>query len=134
MTSCTVINHYYDADTDTERYVSTVIEGVFWEDTRAANMRSSGGADGADSISVIIPFRASYIKPFKTPQSYAVDPSESWTLRPGDYIVKDAHLFSFDAAGFREFEKSTDFIHKITKVDTMDFGSKHMQHWEVGGV
>ena len=134
MTSCTVINHYYDAASDTERYVSTVIDGVFWEDTRAANMRKSGGADGSDSISVVIPFRASYIKPFKTPQAYVVDPTGSWTLRPGDYIVKGSHLFNFDAAGFREFEKSTDFIHKITKVDTFDFGSKCRQHWEVGGM
>lgn len=134
MISCTVINHYYDAASDTERYVSTVIDGVFWEDTRAANMRQSGGADGADSIAVIIPFNADYQKPYKMPQAYAVDPVESWTLRPNDYIVKGAYLFNFDTAGFREFEKSTDYIHKITKVDTMDFGSKHMQHWEVGGM
>lgn len=120
----TVFNKYYDSAAHEEKYKCTVIDALAWQETKAANIVKSGMQD-ADSTMIFIPMgQEGYIKPLQW------DHVNGWTLQSGDVIVKGA----IDHTGTIEdiFTTYDDAI-TITSVDTYDYGSPDMQHWEVSG-
>ena len=121
---CTVFNRYLDKTEHVEKYKRTVLRGVFWDETRAANV-VTGGLNNADAATVLIPFRDGYCPPV----DWEKNAPEGFTLRPGDRIVKGEIVFSGTMA---ELSKQFDSALTITGVDVCDYGSSDMQHWEVG--
>lgn len=109
----------------------TVLRGVFMDAAKAANVRTSG-LEGADSVNLFIPFGVDAEKTYVDPKEFekAADKSNLWTLRVGDFFVKGEVVEDKD---FQYINANYDDVYRITKVDKKDFGSKSMQHWEVGG-
>ena len=130
--SMTIYNKYFDKATRLDKYQRTVLNNVFWEDKKAYNRLQSGLTD-ADEVSIIIPFKVSSDKQYVSPREFGrlEDKSNHFTLQEGDRIVKGDIDFEIDGKISdldREYEAFT-----ITSVDTKDFGSMHMRHWEVAG-
>lgn len=123
---CTVFNRMYDPVTRQDHWKATQIRSVFWEDCKAANTIKSG-MENSDSAMVFIPFSVS--AGYQKPKEFEKTPS-GWTLRPEDYIVKG--LVDYDGSVTKLLDHFDDVI-VITSVDTMDYGSPDMQHWEVSG-
>jgi hypothetical protein len=98
-----------------EVYTRQVIEAVFWENRKAVNVIKSGLLD-ADAVTVYIPFARGEI-----------------TIKPGDVLVKGAVTDEISSSFTitKLMAKYADTV-RVTKVDTMDYGSAHMQHWQVG--
>lgn len=128
----TIYNKYFNKSTRLDDYQRTVLKGVFWEDRKATNRLQSGLQD-ADEVSIIIPFKVSSGKRYLSPREFekVEDKSSCFTFQEGDRIVKGDIDFEIDGKVSdldKEYETFT-----ITSVDTKDFGSKHLRHWEVGG-
>lgn len=126
----TIYNKHFDKATRMDKYYRTVIEGVFWDDKKATN-RLQSGLENADEVLLIIPFDYNSSKKYITPVEYKKmeDVTEYFTIQEGDRIVKGDIGFEISKPTDldREYEAFT-----ITSVDTKDFGSSHMRHWEVG--
>lgn len=127
----TIYNKKFDKATRMDKWYRTVIDNVFWDDTKAYN-RNQSGLESADEVDIFIPFDYNsdkkYVEPIKYQKLDNVD--NYFTLQTGDRIVKG----SIDL----DIDKSTDLDREveaftITSVDTKDFGSNHMQHWQLGG-
>lgn len=80
-----------------------------------------------------------YEKTYISPKAYRnlTDRSHYWTFEPGGvssgvdcFFVKGA-VISKD--GYRWIRENYDDVYDVTTVDTRDFGSADMQHWQVGG-
>lgn len=129
----TIYNQYIDPATRSEKYQRTVIPHVHWENRKAIN-RSKIGDISADSVMVFIPFAVGddYLKPVAW-QALPVKTGK-WTLQTGDILVKgavtDELSSSFTASDLKE---KYDDVVAITSVDTMDYGTVGLQHWEVSG-
>ena len=103
------------------------IEGVHWEQRHARE-----GNQDNDFTLVFIPFAlgADYL----APRVWQVLPTKtgSWTLQIGDVIVKglisDNLTSSFTLS---DLKRTYDDVLVISSVDTRDFGSSSMQHWEI---
>lgn len=127
----TIYNRYFDFETRLDKYQRTVLKGVFWDEKKAVNTIQSG-LESADSVFIAIPFQVSSDKQYLSPKEFekAEDRSKYFTLQEGDRIVKgniDFEIISKVSDLDKEYEAFT-----ITSVDTKDFGSSHMRHWEVG--
>lgn len=125
----TVYNHYRDGRGD--KWQRTVLESIFWDNTRGINART-GAIDNDDSALIIIPCidRFGYLPPKEF--SKTEDKSGSWTLQPGDKIVFGSIDFEIDETHrLAELESDYDDVLTITKVDRHLFGSS-LDHWEVG--
>lgn len=127
----TIYNRYFDKTARTDKYKRTVLYGVFWDDRKAVN-RLQSGLESADSVNVLVPFNVTTDKEYIEPRQYQKldDNSNHFTLQEGDRVVKG--VIDFEITGKlsdldKEYEAFT-----ITSVDTKDFGSPHMRHWEVG--
>ena len=98
-----------------ETWTRQVIEDVFWENRKAANVNRSGLLE-ADSVAIYIPFARGSI-----------------SIKPGDFVVKgsvsDEISGSFTITDLKA--KYADVV-RVRSVDTMDYGSAHMQHWQIG--
>lgn len=118
----------------------TVLRGVFLDATKGSNVTKSG-LDNADAFNLYVPFavnatdgvtgrRKTYLRP--TEYRLAPIPNDYWTMEPGEecFFVK-GHVVE-PSLSFREMNAQYD-AHRITKVDTKDFGTPDMQHWEAGG-
>lgn len=132
-----------DKTTFEDKIVSyaTILRGVFVDATKAANVRSSG-LEGADAVSLYIPFSVDAVdaetgekRHFAPPQEFwrAEDRSGMWTLSTdgnggNSFFVKGEFFGTADEA------RAQDGCFTVTKVDTRDYGSADMQHWQVGGV
>lgn len=132
-----------DKETFTEKKYSniTVLKGVFFDATKAVNVNQSG-LTGADAVDLFIPFSVDARdaitgkkKRFCGAMEYwaAEDKSALWTLSDGGdtFFVKGVAVepdkdFSFISMKYDE-------VYVVTKIDKKDFGSKPMQHWQVGG-
>lgn len=137
------ISHETDKATfeDVTRLYATILRGVFFEAAKAANV-SKSGLEGADAVNLYIPF--------------SVEAVDGETGKPKEYMPPQAYWASYDKTGawtlsvkgnggetvFVKGEYVTDNLMEVmahddcfsaTKVDTKDFGSADMQHWEVGG-
>lgn len=141
----TIYNATTDPVTLSIAYNITVIEGVFLDVSKAANVQKTGLGD-ADSATLYIPFNVTArdgttgaIKAYKPPKEYRAfsDKSGYWTIEPGG---KDSSIGCFfvkgravSDAGYKYLRENFDHVYDVTTVDIRDFGSADMQHWQVGG-
>ena len=103
---CTVFTQEYDPVTRKNRWAATIIKGVFWQGSIGSRLGEGGKREDNETI-VFIPFFACL----------------TLKLKPEDKI-------------FRELTDATTPIGlegalTVTGVDTFDYGSADMQHWEV---
>lgn len=126
-TDCTVYNKYLVGRVDTFQRVE--IEGVHWEQRHAVR----GDLNSPDVALVFIPFARGddYLKPREW-QALS-DKSDNWTLQIGDVIVKGLVTDELVAGTFTlsNLKAAYDDVLVIASVDTRDFGSSAMQHWEL---
>ena len=127
----TIYNRYFDKATRLDKYQRTILYGVFWDERKAVN-RLQSGLEDADKVTIIIPFTVATDKKYAPPKEFEKleDKTGYFTLQEGDRVVKGA--IDFEITGKvsdldKEYEAFT-----IISVDTKDFGSLHMRHWEVG--
>jgi hypothetical protein len=127
----TIYNRYFDKETRLDKYQRTVLKGVFWDEVKAVN-RIQSGLEDADKVTIIIPFSVTTDKKYVPPKAFDRLPDKTgyFTLQEGDRVVRGD--INFEITGKvsdldKEYEAYT-----ITSVDTKDFGSPHMRHWEVG--
>jgi len=123
---CTVYNKYLVGRVET--YQRVEIKAVQWEQRHARQ-----GNQDNDFTSVYIPFErgADYLKPR---ESLSVsDKPDHWTLQIGDVIVKGIVTNELVAGTFTlsDLKRTYDDVLVINSVDTRDYGSANMQHWEV---
>lgn len=127
-----------DAETAEVSTNITVIKGVLFDGSKAANVRTSG-LEGADAVNLYIPFDAVSVdgvtgaeKAYIQPRAYAValDRSDVWTMDPGNTFFVKGEVVNPDMT-FQEINRRYDNVHLVTKVDTKDFGG--LKHFEVGG-
>lgn len=121
---------------------ATVLRGVLLQACKAVNVRESGLV-GADAVSLYIPFDVEAVdgetgaaKQYADPMHYwaAEDRSGLWTLSV-DGNGGDTHFVKGEVLTANpDIMLAHDDCWKVTKVDTFDYGSEDMQHWQVGGV
>lgn len=127
----TIYNRYFNPTTRLDSYQRTVLQGVFWDDKKAVNRIQSGLQD-ADEVLIIIPFSVNSDKQYISPKEFEKleDRTGYFTLREGDRVVRG--VIDFEITGkVSDLDKKYEAF-TITSVDTKDFGSPHMRHWEVG--
>ena len=127
----TIYNRYFDTTTRTDKYQRTVIYDVFWEDKKAVN-RLQSGVENADEVFIAIPFMYSSKKEYASPNDFAsiIDKTGHFTLQESDRVVKGE--IDFEITGkVSDLDKNYEAF-TVTSIDTKDFGSMHMRHWEVG--
>ena len=117
----------------------TVLRGVFYDASKAVNVRESGLAN-ADSVNMIIPFSVEAAdgvsgepQTYLLPKEYesATDKEKYWTIKTGNecFFVK-GKVVRPDGS-FQEINNAFDNVHRVTSVDEKDFGN--LKHWEIGG-
>ena len=127
---CTVFNRIYDPITRLDTWMATHLYGIFWENTKGANVIKSGMKD-ADGVRVFIPFAVGCDKAYCSPLAFKENPTTNvFTLRPEDKLVYGIVDHVGSIAGLADV---FDCVATITAVDTMNYGSADMQHWEVSG-
>lgn len=127
----TIYNKYFDKISRMDKYQRTILRGVFFDNKKAVN-RIQSGMENADEAMIVIPFSVVSNKSYKGPIDFEKleDKSNYFTFREGDRIVKGA--INFEITGrLSDLDKNYE-AYTITSVDTKDFGSKRMQHFEVG--
>lgn len=82
----TVFNSRFNASTDRDTYVKTVIKGVSWREEVKTNF-DSPGIKAVNVYIIRIPETAVCEKDFVKPK-YFTDPATQYTLKPGDIIIK----------------------------------------------
>lgn len=112
---CTIYHRIYDNASRQERYQRQVLNGVFWEDRKGANVIRSG-MEKANQATIYIPFSVG-----------------SFVLKPGDRIVRGIVNMEIDGSKISALEEAYTDVLTVTSIDRMDYGSQGMQHWEVGG-
>lgn len=141
----TVYNAHINQTAMVTDYNITIIEGVFLDISKASNIMRSG-MSSADAATLYIPFGAKFVngvtgkaQQFIGPKEYDRLPDKSgfWTLRDGGtgsasdcFFVKGAVV---EKASFQTINNHYDNVYRVSSVDTKDFGSPELQHWEVGG-
>ena len=130
-TSVTIYNKYKEGNV--EKWHRTVLDAVFWNSCKGANFRKTG-LENADSVTVLIPFSVSPEIQYVEPKQWItlIDKTNTWTLQNGDILVKGNTGYDIVKSS-KELDQLFDQVRTITKIDAMDFGSRHLQHWEVGG-
>lgn len=125
----TIYNKYFDKATRTDKYKRTVLKGVFWDHKKAVNMIKSG-MENAHSVSIMIPFSMDTDKSYISPKEFYKSPGvNNFTLSEGDRVVKG--IIDFEITGkVSDLDKDYEAF-TIVSVDPKDFGSPHMQHWEI---
>lgn len=127
----TIYNRYFDVETRLDKYQRTVLRGVFWDHKEAVNTIKSG-LESADKIFIAIPFSVDTTKEYIKSKGFEKleNKTNYYTLQEGDRVVKGVIDFEINGKVSdldKEYEAYT-----ITSVDTKDFGSPHLRHWEVG--
>lgn len=116
----------------------TVLRGVFYDSSKAVNVRESG-LTNADSVNLIIPFSVEAVdgmtgeaQTYLPPKEYetAMDKGKHWTIRTGDCFFVKGDVVR-PGLSFQEINAAFDDVHNVTTVDGKDFGD--LKHWEVGG-
>lgn len=112
----TIYHKSVDSSTRTEVWTAYQVNQILWENRKAANVIRSGLLE-ADSVAVYVPFAREL-------------PDD---LKPGDVLVKglvyDQIDSSFTISDLKR--KYTDVV-VVRSVDRMDYGSLHLQHWQIG--
>lgn len=143
----TVYNKVEDETTGSAVYNVTILHGVFLDISKGANVMKSGLVS-ADSATLYIPMSIKAINADTSEEQKFVgqkeyerlaqsDLHEYWTLRTGGssstvdcFFVKGEVT---EKSGFNDLKNRYDDVYDVSTVDTKDFGSKRMWHWEVGG-
>lgn len=140
----TLYNVTEDPDTLEIEQNVTVLLGVFLDRSQAKNIEKSGLRD-ADSATLFIPFSVKAVdgtsgalKEYIGPKAYRdlEDKTGYWTLETGGvssgvdcFFVKGIFV---SQDGYARMRDTVDDVYNVTTVDTRDFGSEDMQHWQVG--
>lgn len=112
----TLYSKSINATTREEVYTRSEIVGVFWENRKAANVLRSGLLE-ADSVMVIIP-------------SFTPD---LFGIKVGDVIVKWIHADEISSSfTITDLKAKYPNVVVVHSVDSMAFGSRHMQHIRIG--
>lgn len=132
-TIATLFNQYKNYETNAVEIHRTLLNAVHWENNKATNVLTSGISQ-ADSTCVMIWFSVEAEgKTYLPPKQYAALPPDQvgkhWTLAQQDRLVKG----NVPDAPINDVVAQNDDVITITSVDTMDYGSPAMQHWEVSG-
>ena len=140
----TIYNVSENPDTLEQEYNITFLRGVFLDRTEAANIEKSGLRD-ADAATLFIPFTVDAVdavtgakKSYIGPKAYRQleDRSAYWTLEGGgmssgaDSFFVKGEVVNYN--GYAHMRDLYDDVYDITTIDTRDFGSADMQHWQVG--
>jgi len=98
-----------------EVYTRSVILAVMWENRKAANVIRSGPIE-ADAVRVFIPFARGAL-----------------SFKAGDVLVKGV-VTDTVGTGFTLSALKAKYANAVTvrSVDTMDYGSPALQHWQIG--
>ena len=140
----TIYNVGENPDTLQQEYNMTFLRGVFLDRRQAANIEKSGLRD-ADAATLFIPFSVEAVdavtgtpKHYIAPKAYRQlsDTSGYWTLESG-VLASGADSFFVKGEivnylGYGKMRELYDDVYDITTIDTRDFGSADMQHWQVG--
>lgn len=135
----TIVNSYQDDMMRTKNYL-TVLDGVFYDAAKGSNVRQSG-LENADSVTLFIPFTVNAYDPISGARKFYIparqydaltDKQNYFTLSTDETCFFVKGVITEETASFKAINAKYD-AHRITKVDEKDFGSKGMQHWEVGG-
>jgi hypothetical protein len=98
-----------------EAWTRTQIRDVFWEDRKAVTVQRSGLLE-ADSVAIYIPFTCGV-----------------FSFKPGDILVRGLVTDEISAAfTITALKKKYPDIVSIRSVDRMDYGGRHLQHWQIG--
>lgn len=141
----TVYNASENPETLANEWTVTVLDGVFLEVAQSANVLKSG-LENADAASLYIPFTVKAVnavtgeaQTYVPPKQYAMlrDKSRYWTVRTGGssssvdcFFVKGRVI---EQESFQEVNRLYDDVYRVSNVDTYDYGSPGMRHWEVRG-
>jgi hypothetical protein len=142
----TLYNYYKNKSTGKVTYTKTYLRGVFWDDTKQANVLKSGLAT-IESVSVFIPFSVDAgDKEFLPPKEYAKlnesDLSKYYTFvtNSQDFLIQGIIDYDIDntssqtvTAGLSYLKNNYDKVMTISVVDEKNYGSDDMRHWEIGG-
>lgn len=141
----TVYNVLEDIKTNMPTYNITILHGVFLDISKGSNVMKSGIID-ADSATLYIPMSIRAINALTGDEQKFVNGKEYerldntsgfWTLRTsGDSSAQDCFFVKgevVEQSGYQSMKARYDFVYDVSSVDTRDFGSKNMWHWEVGG-
>lgn len=116
----------------------TVLQGVFYDASKAVNVRESG-LSNADSVNLMIPFSVKAVdgvtgepQTYLSPKEYetAMDKSKHWTIKTDNCFFVKGEVVR-PGLTFQQINASFDNVHNVTTVDEKDFGA--LQHLEVGG-
>ena len=138
FTPVTVFNQYKNHDTGSMEWRKTILRDAHWEENKAVNVINSGLAT-ADAVSVMVWFSVDADGKRYLPQKQyaALSPEAAnrlWTFTQGvDRLIKGAIDDDIPPMTINEIVAKYDSCITIKSVDTMDYGRKHMQHWEVSG-
>lgn len=131
----TIYNKFIDTTTTppSEKYLSTQVRGVAWENRKASNILATGGNVRSDQASIYIPVTrgADYLGPVDW-WSETVK-GDYWTLQIGDVIVRgliDDEISANNPLSTLKGRYNDVLI--ITSVDLLDNGSRALSHWKVG--
>ncbi len=142
--SVTVYNVSENPETLKLEYNVTFLRGVFLDRREAANIEKSGLRD-ADAATLFIPFSVEAVdavtgaaKQYIGPKAYRQlsDVTGYWTLEGGgmssgaDSFFIKGEVLNYN--GYSKMRELYDDVYDITTIDTRDFGSPDMQHWQVG--
>lgn len=141
----TVYNSHENVDTLKSEYNITVLEGVFLDISKGANVMKSG-LENADAAVLFIPFGIEAVNGVTGQAQTYIEPKEYerlenkaayWTIRAGGsargnncFFVKGNVVSDMD---YQEIDSYYDHVFRVSAVDVRDFGSPNMQHWEVSG-
>lgn len=143
-TSATLYNYDRDKKTGKVTYRRTVLENVFWDDSKQSNVLKSG-LTSAESVNVCVPFDVktngkTYVSPKTYMNSEDKENIFTFVANSQDLIVKGTIDYEVDNTSNQTISESLsymknnfDYVMTVSVVDMKDFGSKHMQHWELGG-
>ena len=124
----TIYNRYLDITTRLDKYRRTVVKNVFFDEKKASN-RLKSGLESAAHVLLLIPFDYTSKAKFVSEKEFkGLD--NTFTLKTGDKVIKGNIEYEIDRKPSELDELYETFT--ITSVDSKNFGSSHMRHWEVG--
>lgn len=141
----TIYNAHENAQTQKTEYNITVLNGVFLDISKGANVAKTG-LENADAAKLFIPFSVKarngltgQAQRYAKPKEYerAEDKSGLWTLRTSGSTSPAACFFAkgeiVEKGGYQKINGDYDDVYRVSSVDVRDFGSPDMHHWQVGG-
>ena len=121
-------------------YNITVLKGVLVDESQGANVLKSG-LSTADAVTVFIPFSVnSGAKTFLPEKEYnrSEHKMKHWSLRTGsdsgttgDFFIRGEVIEP--GKNRTQLESMYDGVFSVKTVDTKNFGTVDMQHWQIGG-